>query len=96
MNSSYENIAKVDGGGIYEDIASSIGRMGGLVQVQQSGDGIKTDAATSPTRDDDADGGDDVDGGGGNGDHAECKKNNVSLKMRPIQIQCSNRTNNTH
>ena len=25
-----------------------------------------------------------VDGGGGNGDHAECKKNHVSLKMRPI------------
>ena len=24
------------------------------------------------------------DGGGGNGDHAECKKNLVSLKMRPI------------
>ena len=49
LNSSYENIAKVDGGGIFEDIASSIGRMGGLVQVQQSGDGRKTDAATSPT-----------------------------------------------
>ena len=83
MNSSYENIAKVDGGGIFEDIASSIGRMGGLVQVQQSGDGRKTDAATSPTRDNnvDVDGGV---GGGGNGDHAECKKNHVSLKMRPI------------
>ena len=24
------------------------------------------------------------DGGGGNGDHAECKKYHVSLKMRPI------------
>ena len=41
-------MAKVDGGGVFDDIASSTGRMGGLVQVQQSGDGRKTDAATSP------------------------------------------------
>ena len=36
--------------------------------------------------DDDGDGGGGGggDGGGGNGDHAECKKNHVSLKMRPI------------